>query len=142
MAACLQRYFSFYSLFCRFARLAKRQNEKLFKREVSERTRLRTYADPGFLTLCMSFFRPAGRKNDIHKEVKYLAAAGYNRFCVTPVLNRRQHRSKAEEDDQPFSPVRVTPVMNQRCASRKITSTGRIAIDTAAITTEALPLPI
>src|SRR5215212_8642408 len=31
----------------------------------------------------MSFFRPAERKNDIHEEEKYRAAAGYNRFCIS-----------------------------------------------------------
>src|SRR5947208_3083055 len=30
----------------------------------------------------MSFFRPAGRKNDIHEEVKY------HRFCVSPMVLR------------------------------------------------------
>src|SRR6266700_646771 len=29
-------------------------------------------------------FSPAGRKNDIHEEIKYHAAAGYNRFCISP----------------------------------------------------------
>ena len=29
----------------------------------------RTYASHGFLILCRSFFRPAGRKKDLHKMV-------------------------------------------------------------------------
>jgi len=29
---------------------------------------LRTYADAGFLTLCRSFFRSTGRKNDLQKR--------------------------------------------------------------------------
>jgi hypothetical protein len=35
----------------------------------------RIYEDPGFL-LCVCRFSPRRAKNDIHKEVKYLAAAG------------------------------------------------------------------
>jgi hypothetical protein len=41
----------------------------------------RTYANHGFLTLCRSFFAQRGKKGPT-EEVKYHAAAGYNRLWV------------------------------------------------------------
>jgi hypothetical protein len=42
--------------------------------------------------LYMSFFRPSGRKNDIHEKGKYHAAAGYNSFCVCPKKHKVSSR--------------------------------------------------
>src|SRR5207248_269900 len=52
-------------------------------RHAAEPDITRTYASPRFLTRCRFFFALQGKKEPT-KEVKYHAAAGYNRFCISP----------------------------------------------------------